>query len=38
MAPWCGVSPTNLNTTTSGYPLYKNNVPRVIEFALKYMF
>lgn len=34
----CGVSPTNLNTTTTGTPLYKNNVPRVIEFALKFMF
>jgi hypothetical protein len=28
----------NLNTLTTGSPLYKNNVPRVIEFALKYMF
>jgi hypothetical protein len=34
----CGLSPTNLNTNTTGKPLYKNNVPRVIEFALKYMF
>jgi hypothetical protein len=34
----CGVSPTNLNATTSGTPLYKNNVPRVIEFAVKFMF
>ena len=34
----CGVSPTNLNTTTTGSPLYKNNVPRVIEFTLKFMF
>lgn len=34
----CGLSPTNLNTTTTGSPLYKNNVPRVIEFALKFMF
>jgi hypothetical protein len=34
----CGLSPTNLNTLTTGSPLYKNNVPRVVEFALKYMF
>jgi Carboxypeptidase regulatory-like domain len=34
----CGVSATNLNALTNGTPLYKNNVPRVIEFALKYMF
>jgi len=34
----CGLSQTNLNATTTGAPLYKNNVPRVIEFALKYMF
>jgi len=34
----CGLSQTNLNTTTSGSPLYKNNVPRVIEFAVKFMF
>ena len=34
----CGVSSTNLNTVTSGVPLNKNEVPRVIEFALKYMF
>jgi hypothetical protein len=34
----CGLSPTNLNTLTTGSPLYKNNVPRVIEFALKFMF
>jgi len=34
----CGLSQTNLNTVTNGTPLYKNNVPRVIEFALKYMF
>jgi hypothetical protein len=34
----CGLSLTNLNTTTTGFPLYKNNVPRVLEFALKYMF
>jgi hypothetical protein len=37
-APACGVSQTNLNATTSGFPLYKNNVPRVLEFALKFMF
>jgi len=34
----CGLSLTNLNTTTTGSPLYKNEVPRVIEFAVKYMF
>jgi hypothetical protein len=34
----CGVSQTNLNTVTTGTPLYKNNTPRVIEFALKFMF
>jgi len=34
----CGLSFTNLNTTTTGMPLYKNNTPRVIEFTLKYMF
>jgi hypothetical protein len=34
----CGLSRTNLNANTTGSPLYKNNVPRVIEFALKYMF
>ena len=34
----CGLSQTNLNATTSGYPLYKNEVPRVIEFAVKYQF
>lgn len=34
----CGLSQTNLNTITNGFPLYKNNVPRVFEFALKYMF
>jgi hypothetical protein len=34
----CGLSTTNLNTLTTGSPLYKNNVPRVVEFALKYMF
>jgi hypothetical protein len=31
-------SPTNLNSVTSGSPLYKNEVPRVIEFAVKYNF
>jgi hypothetical protein len=34
----CGLSATNLNTVTTGSPLYKNQVPRVIEFAVKYMF
>jgi Carboxypeptidase regulatory-like domain len=34
----CGVSQTNLNALTTGTPLYKNNVPRVIEFAVKFMF
>jgi hypothetical protein len=34
----CGLSQTNLNTTTTGAPLYKNEVPRVIEFAVKFMF
>jgi hypothetical protein len=34
----CGLSQTNLNTTTTGSPLFKNNTPRVIEFALKYIF
>jgi hypothetical protein len=34
----CGVSFSNLNATTSGFPLYKNNTPRVIEFAVKFMF
>jgi len=34
----CGLSQTNVNTTTNGVPLYKNNVPRVIEFAVKFMF
>jgi hypothetical protein len=33
-----GLSQTNLNTITSGFPLYKNEVPRVIEFAVKYNF
>jgi hypothetical protein len=34
----CGLSQTNLNPVTNGHPLYKNQVPRVLEFALKYMF
>jgi hypothetical protein len=34
----CGVSQTNLNALTTGTPLYKNNVPRVIEFAVKFLF
>jgi hypothetical protein len=34
----CGLSQTNLNTTTSGFPLYKNSGIRVIEFAVKFMF
>jgi len=34
----CGLSPTNLNTVTTGGPLYKNSAIRVIEFALKFMF
>ncbi|HLN02563.1 MAG TPA: carboxypeptidase regulatory-like domain-containing protein [Bryobacteraceae bacterium] len=34
----CGLSQTNLNTVTTGTPLYKNSVPRVIEFAVKYNF
>jgi Carboxypeptidase regulatory-like domain len=34
----CGVSQTNLNALTTGIPLYRNNVPRVIEFAVKFMF
>jgi hypothetical protein len=34
----CGVSQTNLNATTTGVPLYKNNTPRVIEFTLKFLF
>jgi hypothetical protein len=36
--PAGALSPTNLNTVTSGSPLYKNEVPRVIEFAAKYNF
>jgi len=34
----CGLSQTNINTTTTGSPLFKNNGIRVIEFALKFMF
>jgi hypothetical protein len=34
----CGLLTSNGNAVTDGKPLYKNNVPRVIEFALKYMF
>jgi hypothetical protein len=34
----CGLSQTNLNTVANGSPLYKNSVPRVIEFAVKFMF
>lgn len=34
----CGLSQTNINAITTGSPLYKNNVPRVIEFAFKYQF
>jgi hypothetical protein len=34
----CGLSQTNVNATTTGVPLYKNNTPRVLEFTLKYMF
>ena len=38
-APYpCGLAFTNQNATTNGAPLYKNNVPRVVEFTLKYMF
>jgi len=32
------LSPTNINSTTNGAPLLKNNSIRVIEFALKFMF
>jgi len=32
------LSPTNLQNNTNGSPLYKNNVPRVFEFAVKFMF
>ena len=34
----CGLSQTNVNAITSGTPLFKNSVPRVIEFAIKYNF
>ena len=34
----CGLSQTNLNTTTNGFPLYKNQVPRVVQLAVKYTF
>jgi len=34
----CGLSQTNLNTNTTGTPLFKNSGIRVIEFALKFMF
>jgi len=33
-----GLSQTNLSTLTTGSPFYKNEVPRVIEFAVKYNF
>jgi hypothetical protein len=32
------LAPANLNSVTTGSPLYKNEVPRVIEFAVKYNF
>jgi hypothetical protein len=32
------LSQTNTSTLTTGYPFYKNEVPRVIEFAVKYNF
>jgi len=32
------LSQTNLQSLTSGSPFYKNEVPRVIEFAVKYNF
>ena len=34
----CGLSQTNLNTQTTGSPLFKNSAIRVFEFALKFMF
>jgi len=34
----CGVSQTNLNTQTTGQPLFKNSSIRVFEFAVKFMF
>ncbi|HXM42622.1 MAG TPA: carboxypeptidase-like regulatory domain-containing protein [Bryobacteraceae bacterium] len=33
-----GLSQTNTSALTTGSPLYKNEVPRVIEFAVKYNF
>jgi len=36
LRPPCGLSQTNLNATNNGFPLYKNEVPRAIEFAVKY--
>jgi hypothetical protein len=36
--PNSSLSQTNLNALTDGKPLYKNEVPRVIEFAVKYNF
>jgi len=32
------LSQTNLNSSTTGKALYKDNVPRVLEFAVKYNF
>jgi len=32
------LSQTNINATTTGQPLFKNNTPRVVEFAVKFMF
>ncbi len=32
------LSQTNLNSSTTGSPKFKNEVPRVIEFAVKYNF
>jgi hypothetical protein len=32
------VSQTNVNALTTGKPLFDNEVPRVIEFAVKYNF
>src|ERR1035438_3540310 len=36
--PGGSLSQTNLNATTNGKALYKDEVPRVIEFAVKYNF
>ena len=36
--PWQSIWLRYPGGRTTGKPLYKNNVPRVIEFALKYMF